>query len=230
MINFDTPIETYLAHLNLGLLPNLAMRAFTDMYMFRGLVLIPILWWIWFQPSERQEWHREVVVATVVSGLLALAVGRLLANTLPFRVRPVYDTDLHLHFASESLYDAMLSKWSSFPSDHAMLWMSVATGIFIVSRLIGVLAFLYTAIFICLPRAYFGFHHPTDLLAGAAIGIAITFLMTRTSIRTRYAAPLLRWIKRYPGPSYMLAFILCYELVTQFDELRRIASVASKVL
>lgn len=228
MINFDTTIETYLAHLALGPMPNLAMRALTDMYMFRGLVLIPILWWIWFQPGERREWHREMVIATIVSGLVALAVGRVLADCLPFRVRPVYSTDLHLQFSTNTLHDAMLSKWSSFPSDHAMLWMAVATGIFIVSRFAGVLAFIYTALFICFPRAYLGFHYPTDLIAGAAIGILITFIMTRAPLRTRYALPSVRWIERYPGPSSMLAFILCYELVTQFDELRRIASVASK--
>jgi membrane-associated phospholipid phosphatase len=68
----------------------------------------------------------------------------------------------------------------------AMLWMSVATGIFIVWHGVGALALLYTAIFICIPRAYLGYHYPTDLLAGAAIGIAITYVMTRDAVRTRY--------------------------------------------
>ena len=111
-----------------------------------------------------------------------------------------------------------------------MLWMSVAAGIFIVWRRVGVLALLYTAIFICVPRAYLGFHYPTDLLAGAAIGIAITYVMTRDSVRTRYATQLLRWIERYPGPSSMLAFVLCLELITQFDELRKLVSSISKHL
>jgi undecaprenyl-diphosphatase len=230
MPNFDTAIETYLSHLNFGPLPNLIMRALTDMYTFRGLVLIPMLWWTWFQPGERREWHREMVIATVVSGLLALAVGRLLADFLPFRVRPIYDTDLHLRFANGSLHDAMLSNWSSFPSDHAMLWMAVATGVFLVWRVVGIALILYTVLFICFPRAYLGFHHPTDLLAGAAIGIAITVLMTRPSLRTHYAVPLLRRIERYPGPASVFAFLLCFELVTQFDELRRLASAASKAL
>ena len=230
MHSFDTTIEIYLAHLNVGHLPNLAIRALTDMYTFRGLVLVPILWWLWFRPGERREWRRETIIATLVSGFLALAAGRLLAGFLPFRVRPVYNPDLHLHFPSTSLPDAMLSNWSSFPSDHAMLWMAVATGIFIVSRTVGLLAILYTVLFICIPRAYFGFHYPTDLIAGALIGIIITIIMTRPPIRTRYATPSLKWIELHPGFSSMLAFVLCFELVTQFDELRRLAGAASKAL
>jgi undecaprenyl-diphosphatase len=87
-----------------------------------------------------------------------------------------------------------------------------------------------TVLFICVPRAYLGFHYPTDLLVGAALGIGITYVMTRDAIRVRYAIPALRWIERYPGPSAMLAFILCLELVTQFDELRRLASGVLKYL
>jgi undecaprenyl-diphosphatase len=87
-----------------------------------------------------------------------------------------------------------------------------------------VLAILYTVLFICVPRAYLGFHYPTDLLVGAAVGIGITYVMTRHAIRVRYATPALRWIERFPGPSATLAFILCLELVTQFDELRTLAN------
>jgi undecaprenyl-diphosphatase len=89
---------------------------------------------------------------------------------------------------------------------------------------------LYAAAFICLPRAYLGFHYPTDLIAGAAIGIAITWLMTRDAIRTRYATPMLRWIQRFPAPAYTLAFLLCFELITQFDELLTLAQSASQTM
>ncbi|MGF6918636.1 phosphatase PAP2 family protein [Paraburkholderia sp. 40] len=166
--------------------------------------------------------------------------GKLLANVvcasfvvaclnysdLPLRLADIdyiYSAELHLQFASGATRAAQLSDWSSFPSDHAMLWMAIATGIFLVWRGIGVLALLYTALFICLPRAYLGFHYPTDLLVGGAVGIVITLVLTRDTIRARYATPALRWIERHPGPSAMLAFILCVELVTQFEELRALA-------
>jgi len=230
MNSFDSSIETYLSNLHFGHFATRSIEGIADLYTFKGLVLIPMLWWMWFQQDERREWRREMVLATLLSGLVALFVGRLLTHWLPFRVRPVYSAELHLHFAGGDIKDALLTSWSSFPSDHAMLWMAVATGIFLVWRGIGVLAILYTVLFICVPRAYLGFHYPTDLLVGAAVGIGITYVMTRDAIRVRYATSALRWIERCPGPSAMLAFILCLELVTQFDELRKLASGVLKTL
>ncbi|CAB3726950.1 phosphatase PAP2 family protein [Paraburkholderia rhynchosiae] len=230
MNNFDTVIEIYLSNLHFGFFMTRAIRAVADLYTFKGLVLIPVLWWMWFEPGERCQWRREMVIATIASGLMALVVGRALTHLLPFRVRPVYSPELHLHFATGATKDALLTAWSSFPSDHAMLWMAIATGIFCVWRGIGVLALLYTTLVICVPRAYLGFHYPTDLLVGAAVGIAIAYVMTRDVVRARFATPLLRWMERYPAPSAMLAFVLCLELVTQFDELRELASGVLKNL
>ncbi|BCF94304.1 phosphatase PAP2 family protein [Paraburkholderia largidicola] len=224
MNSFDSSIETYLSNIHFSHFATRTIEAIADLYTFKGLVLIPVLWWMWFRQGERREWRREMVLATLISGIVALFVGRLLTHWLPFRVRPIYSTELHLQFAGSNIKDALLTKWSSFPSDHAMLWMAVATGIFLVWRGIGVLAILYTVLFICVPRAYLGFHYPTDLLVGAAVGIGITYVMTRDAIRLRYATSALRWIEHRPGPSAMLAFILCLELVTQFDELRKLAA------
>ncbi|MEX3857579.1 phosphatase PAP2 family protein [Paraburkholderia sp. BR10923] len=217
---FDTAIQTFLTHMALNCATlNHAIRIIADLYTFKGLVLMPALWWIWCKPSQRGDWEREMVVATIASGLLALAIFRLVSHYLPFRTRPLFNPELHLNFPSGGLDAAVLPAWSSFPSDHAMLWISVATGIFLVSRGVGVLALLYTTIFICLPRVYLGWHYPTDIIAGAAIGATITWIMTRDAVRTPIAAPILRWMHRFPGPSYTLSFALCFELVTQFNEL-----------
>ncbi|SDB90392.1 phosphatase PAP2 family protein [Paraburkholderia lycopersici] len=223
MNRFDTVILGVLTQAHLAPLLNHAIRVMAGLYTFKGYLLIPLLWWIWFQPSERREWRREMVIATLASGLIALAAGRLLARFLPFRQRPLFNPELHLHFASSSLRAAGLTDWSSFPSDHAMLWVAIAMGIFLVWRVAGILALLYAAVVICLPRAYLGYHYPTDLLAGAAIGVVITWLMTRDAVRKRTAAPLLLCSMRYPGPAAMLGFLVCFELVTQFDDLLRLA-------
>uniref|UniRef100_E1TJ64 Phosphoesterase PA-phosphatase related protein n=1 Tax=Burkholderia sp. (strain CCGE1003) TaxID=640512 RepID=E1TJ64_BURSG len=224
MNSFDTTIETYLSNVHLGFFLTHTIEAIADLYTFKGLLLIPLLWCMWFHSDERSAWRREMVIATILSGVLALFIGRALTHWLPFRVRPVYSSELNLQFATSVSKDALLTSWSSFPSDHAMLWMAIATGIFLVWRRIGLLALAYTVLFICVPRAYLGFHYPTDLIVGAAIGIVITYAMTREAVRARTSAVFLRWVERYPGPSAMLAFVLCLELVTQFDELRKLAS------
>ena len=230
MNGFDLTIQTFLTEsaFSTGLLSKV-VKAIAGLYVFKGLVLVPILWWIWFKPTKRGTWDREVVIATFASGLVALVLGRLLAHYLPFRVRPIYNPDLHLHFAeTEGGHD--LRFWSSFPSDHAMVWMSVATGIFLVSYRVGIPAILYTAIFICASRVYLGLHYPTDVIGGALIGIVVTYVMTRDFIRRPLAAPILRWIDRWPGLCYAMAFVLCFELVTQFDEVRLLALSVAKVL
>lgn len=230
MNDFDTTIQIFLTHVTFGPLMNHAIRVIAGLYTFKGFVLIPVLCWLWFQPGPNRERQRELVVATVASGLIALAVGRVLAQVLPFRVRPIYNPALHLHFPSAGLRAATLQTWSSFPSDHAMLWMAIATGIFIIARRIGIVALLYSVVFICLPRAYLGFHYPTDLIAGAAIGIAIAWLLTRDAVRSRFAPAVLEMIRRFPAPAYTLAFLLCFELITQFDELLTLAQSATHTM
>jgi len=227
---FDTFILGLITQIHLPMLADRAIRVIVGLYTFKGYLLIPVLWWMFFQPGERREWRREMALATIASGLVALAVGRFLAHFLPFRLRPIYNPNLHLPFATEALRGAALSDWSSFPSDHAMLWMAVSLGIFLVWRGIGTIAMIYTAVVICLPRAYLGFHYPTDLLAGAAIGLVITFIMTRDAVRQRTAAPVLRWMLRYPAPASVVAFLISFELITQFDDLLRLMHSVIKAI
>ena len=228
---FDNAILTFLTqHAFHSGFANHAIRALTEFYTVKGLVLTTVLWWMWFAQDERYAANREMVIATIAAGLLALVVGRLLAHYLPFRIRPIHDPNVHLHFPESTYTEPTLRFWSSFPSDHAMMWGAIAMGIFLVYRVVGVLALLYTVLFILLPRVYLGLHYPTDVLAGLALGVVLACLMTRDAVRTRIAAPILRWIERYPAPGYTFAFVLCFEMISQFDDLRVATEAIRKAL
>lgn len=223
MNGFDTAILIFLTrHEFHSVVLNHAIRVVAGLYTFKGFVLVPVLWWIWFQPGHRAEWRREMVIATIASGLLALIIGRAMAHYLPYRVRPIHDPDLHLQFPPVNFPEPVIRFWNSFPSDHAMLWVSVAMGIFLVWRGIGTLALLYAAVFICLPRVYLGLHYPTDVIGGAALGVVINYAMTRDAVRRRYAQPMLKWVEQSPAACYTVGFLLCFELITQFDEMVRL--------
>jgi len=205
-----------------------AIEMVTNMYLFKGLVLIALLWWVWFRPETRlgpdsealRRYHREIVVLAIASGLVALAAGRLLAHHMPFRLRPIYEPQLHPLYPIAHVTEIFPRTWSAFPSDHAMLWCAIATGIFIASRPAGIYALLHVIVLIGLPRIYLGLHYPTDVIAGVALGIGIAGIMSARPIRTRVAAPVFAFAQRYPGVFYGAAFMLCFELTTQFDELR----------
>ena len=196
MNDFDTTIQTFLTHITFGPLMNHAIRVIAGNVQGLRAHSRAVLAVVPARPEPRaaaragRRDDRERARRARV---------RLLAQVLPFRVRPIYNPDLHLHFPSAGLRAATLQAWSSFPSDHAMLWMAIATGIFIIARRVGVFALLYAVVFICVPRAYLGFHYPTDLIAGAAIGIALAWL-TRDAIRSRFAPQVLAMISASPRP------------------------------
>jgi membrane-associated phospholipid phosphatase len=221
---FDTTVQTLVVHIGSSSYSfTHAVGAIVRLYLIKGVVPLAILCAIWFQPGDSQPVHRETVVATLCAALAAFVIGRLLALTLPFRLRPLYEPSLHLPFPLSGQTGDQMRLWSSFPSDHAALWMAIAVGIFLVWRWIGALAIVHCVVFICLPRVYLGLHYPTDIIGGAAIGTFCAWLLTRAPIRTRFAPFFLRFMERRPAIGYMLAFLFFFELATMFDEPRLLA-------
>jgi membrane-associated phospholipid phosphatase len=74
-------------------------------------------------------------------------------------------------------------QWSAFPSDTAALFFFLATCLWSISTLLGSLALLDAAFLICLPRVFLGIHYPTDILAGAVIGVVGGYWATRPNAR-----------------------------------------------
>ncbi|GLQ92049.1 phosphatase PAP2 family protein [Dyella acidisoli] len=199
-------------------------------YFTRGLGLTCLLWWIWFRNGPDARRDREIVVCTAIATFVSLILGRLLAHFLPFRVRPFANDALAMHFPADisACKVSVVRTWSSFPSDHAMMWCAVATGVYLASRRLGIVAFIYTLIFICLPRIYLGMHYPSDVLFGAVLGVLICLLLNHSLFRERVAAPVLDWSVKYQGVFYVAIFLVSFELASQFDELRKLSEFVWK--
>jgi len=228
MNSFDKNILLFLNSF-IGRWPHfdVSILEFQHNFLLKGAVFVALIWYFWFVRDDSgaplMHQRRAKLVSMLCAMLIGLLVARIMANLLPFRPRPLANLDLHLQLP---VYRASgLSEWSAFPSDHAVVWFALAAGIYSVSRRAGIAALLYT-IFLGLGRIYVGYHHPTDIIAGGAIGILLVTWLRLPSIRSRIYAPIANIEARYTALFYAFAFMATYELANLFNELRGLVLLA----
>ncbi len=192
-----------------------------------GGLAMAFFWWAWFRCSPRQRSDRTVLSSGLAVSCVALVVARTLAALLPFRARPCFNTELHLRapFGTTQYYHGMVH-WNSFPSDHAVLYLSLATCIFLVSRKAGALAFSHAIVIVCFPLVYLGKHYPTDILGGSVLGIGMGALSAVRAIRQRIADLPLQLLDKSPASFYTCFFLCSCLFATNFDAVRKIGFYA----
>lgn len=190
-------------------------------------VPVSMYWYLWFRDGEDQERRRTAIFTIIVGTILALAINRAISALAPFRIRPMFNPALqHRPMSIQPLSD--LANWSSFPSDHAAYLCALAFGLACLSRRLRVPMILFAAGWICLPRLYLGVHYASDIVAGAAIGVATVWALLRMeSLRSYFAMPV-RSIHTKPQWFYAFAFLVMFEMGDLFWDLRGPASILSQ--
>jgi len=190
-------------------------------HLMKGGVLMVLVWWAWFR--NRNPTDREHLLATLFSCVIALGIGRAMVLGLPFRQRPLAEERLEF-VLPYGLSGRIFEGLSSFPSDHAVLFFGLATGLFFISKRVGLLAFVYVAMCISLPRIYLGLHYPTDILAGAVVGVAICLVANRYLPQRKSV----QWVKALSQSSpqifYPMMFLVTYQIADLFDNSRLMVS------
>lgn len=191
--------------------------------LLKGGVLMLLLWYLWFQKKEDQQARRAKILAGILACLGAVFISRVLSLTLPFRNRPVFDHTYN--FFSFPVDVSSIDRLSSFPSDHAALFVTLSFGFFYVSRRAGWMAMLYTSLFILFPRIYLGFHYPTDILAGALLGVLTGWaVMSSKWINGVIQRKVMPFFDKKSEWAYLLFFLMTSQIVVLFSDLRSIIS------
>lgn len=206
-----------------------AIFFFSESNLVKTIPFVVCILVLWFRPQCTRQ-QREILVATIVSVILALAIVRGLSSALPYVARPYRAADIGFQMPlTPPGVNKNLNDWSSFPSDHATFFFAIATGFWFISRWLGLL-FGLLSVFIAWQRVYLGLHYPSDLLAGALIGIVIAIALNLPSVRTAIAAPILRLRDWMPTLFNVLFFLTMFEMGVLFNEVRQVLKGAHIVL
>ena len=148
-----------------------------------GMALIMAVIFLAHRPSDDR--CRRAVIYGAGAAIVALVVSVIL-GALIFRERP--------EFADPRLVTALVphANDSSFPSDHAAIAFALAIALFYWGWTGW--PFLAGAFLVALCRVAVGVHWPSDVLAGAAVGVlaALLILETRDWYEKLIVAPVLR--------------------------------------
>ena len=223
MNHFDSSIITFL---NSFARHSWAFDSFVYMLsgndLLKGGVVVALIWWAWFRSDSDKDDTRQHLLCAIFACLLAVLIARGLAIMLPFRERPMTVAELHFQ-RPYGAADGGLIDWSSFPSDHAAVFFSLAMSIFFVWRAAGIAALSYVFLVISMPRVYLGFHYPTDILGGAFIGITLALIARAKLFCAWVGRFIMPWLQRSPGSFYACLFILTFQIATIFQSMRWIA-------
>ncbi|PGH52931.1 hypothetical protein CRT60_23635 [Azospirillum palustre] len=207
---------------------DMAVRGIANIYPVKLGLFSAALWWLWFRREDTQG-GRRLVVDAIAAVVLAVAASILIQAVMPARPRPLHDAGLPFVPPIGQSREA-LKNWSSFPSDNAALGFALAATFVRASRPWGLLACLWAALVISLPRVYLGLHYPGDVTGGALLGIlsavAVARLLPMDGVHRLVAWTEERWRPWF----YSGAFLAIYEMMVLFEDVRRAAGGASKLL
>ena len=205
-----------------------SLELFASNRLLKGGVLIAVVWWLWFKKDELQSDNRLHIVVTFIGCVIGMLVARFLSLMLPFRLRPIHEEGLGF-ILPYGVSPAILDGWSSFPSDHAVLFFALSAGLLFVSRKAGIFAVCYTTLFISFPRIYLGMHYPTDVIIGAMIGVMIALVANSYLVKSVRLKSIANWSYSNPGLFYPFLFIFCYQVADMFDNSRALLRAGLKL-
>lgn len=179
---------------------------------------------LWFAKGEEQaeQWdeedpvyqHRLAVLTTLIGAVLAFAFARPIAY---FAARPVPLTWLPLQAPVvpevwQRVVEVFSQQRGAFPSDHAAFWGALVAGVWLVSRRWSGAVFLGAAFFAVL-RVGLGYHYPTDMVAGFALGVmGQSLAYALRGKMSWFLNPFLMQVDTRPHWAYALGVLVLFDI------------------
>ena len=192
--------------------------------LFKGIPFLTMIWWLGARDAPAGNAINGFLLRVLIGLAIALLTARALQNYGPLHVRPIAEPALALKAftANDPNY---FRKLNSFPSDHAVQFFALAFAIWTRHRKLGAVFAIWSLLGICLPRVYFGYHYPSDILAGAILGVAIMAIALRLPMPNFMGRAQERMNAAMPGLMPALVFVVSCETAVNFNNIREILRI-----
>jgi undecaprenyl-diphosphatase len=200
-----------------------------DTSLLNSGVVLAAYWWLWFEADESGVCaQRRNVVVALLAVIVVASAAWLLKVLLPFRHPPLSNPGfgLRLPFGVDP---TSLNYLSSFPSGHAMLFFALSVPLWMRSRWLGAAATIWILLAICLPLLYLGYHWPSDIVAGAVVGVALMLLLCRLISATRLPDRVVRFSATHSPAFYAIAWLVALEIAVRFGDVEAFSSDAASL-
>lgn len=193
---------------------------FVGTALLNGGVFVAALCWIWFETDETGvHIHRRDVVTALLAVMVVAGALWLLKAFLPFRVGPLNHSDLGLRVPF-GVDPTSLNDLGAFPSGHTGFFFALSVALWMRSRWLGAAAAVWTSLTICLPLLYRGDHWPSDIVAGAVVGVALMLVLCRLIGATGVPDRVVRFSATHPPVFYAIAWLFTFEIAEMFGDVQ----------
>ncbi len=141
-----------------------------------GILLISFLFW----PRKDRVKNRAMVLVSIVSAFIALFVVKNTILLFYDRPRPY----MILPTAHKLIYTSLAENLQSFPSGHTLFFFALSAVIYSFNKKLGIF-FLLCSTLMSIARVFVGVHWPSDILAGAILGITAGLVIKWVYIKYR---------------------------------------------
>jgi membrane-associated phospholipid phosphatase len=212
---------------------------------------------VWLSGKDEAEIfrRRKILLITLISLFFVIATTKTLSKTI-FLPRPYIQSQKAFHLEGDQLVESPRLNYrvplddenqkyykalergevfqndlGSFPSDHAGFFMTLAFGILLACRSVGLFAVGWALIVALGSRVITGQHSPLEIVVGSGIGIGILLVMQFFigNVGKRVVDPVVNWTLKNSALATAIIFIFVFEATNALQNVRPLLKVGKEI-